>query len=328
MAIVTTLSNPKISVIMAVKDSEKYLREAIESVLQQTFTDFEFIIIDDYSTDSSAKIVLEYKDLRIKCIKNQSPLGLAKSLNIGLDIARGEYIARLDADDVCLPNRFEHQVRFLNEHPQIGVLGSGIRLIDDQGNTIYDVHFPTDHDVIKWQLCFHNPIAHPTVMMRLAVVKQADGYDPALIRSQDYDLWWRMSLISELANLYEINIHLRQHSGQVTNVQRNEQFECGLKINQRYLSALVGAAISQDVIRNLWTNNYPTLKDGVSAGHLILDCLDRICESVQSNRLKQSITQDAFSKVSLIVGPFLEKPKTWCLLWRTFDRMKGVQAYL
>ena len=309
---------------MAVKDGEKYLQQAIDSVLQQTFSDFEFIIIDDYSIDSSAQIVLEYKDLRIKLIRNLSPLGLAKSLNLGLDIAKGEYIARLDADDVCLPNRFEDQVRFLNEHPQIGVLGTGIRLIDDQGNTIYDVHFPTDHDVIKWQLCFRNPIAHPSVMMRHAAVKQADGYDPALIHSQDYDLWWRMSFTSQLANLHKVDVHLRQHSGQVTNVHRSEQFKCGLRINQKHLSALLGNAISEDVIRNVWTNNYPSPEDALIAGELILDCLGMTCKSVQSKRLKQFITQDAISKIRSVIGPFVKRPKTWFFLWRTFGRMKGV----
>ena len=304
---------------MAVKDGEKYLRQAVDSVLQQTFGDFEFIIIDDYSVDSSTKIIEEYKDLRIRFIRNQSHLGLTKSLNIGLDIAKGEYIARLDADDVCLPKRFEDQIRFLNKHPQIGVLGTGISLIDDQG-TIQDVHFPTDHDLIKWQLCFYNPIAHPSAMMRLATVKQAGGYDPALIHSQDYDLWWRMSFISELANLYEIDVHLRQHSRQVTNVDRNEQFEFGIKINQKHLSALLGNAISEDVIRNLWTNNYSALEDAILASQLILDYLDRTCESIQLERSKQFITHDAISKICAITGPFVKKPEVWFLLWRTFSK--------
>jgi len=319
MARLPTLSNPKISVIMAVKDGEKYLRQSVDSVLQQTFSDFEFIIIDDYSIDSSTKIVEKYKDLRIRSIRNQSHLGLTKSLNIGLDIAKGEYIARLDADDVCLPTRFEDQVRFLDKHPLIGVLGTGISLIDDQG-TIQDVHFPTEHDLIKWQLCFYNPIAHPSVMMRIAAVKQAGGYDPTLTYSQDYDLWWRMSFISELANLYEIDVHLRQHSRQVTNVDRSEQFKFGMKINQKHLSALLGNPISEDVIRNLWTNSYPTLEDAILAGQLILDYLDRTCESIQSKRLKQFITQDAISKIRSIIGPFVKKPEIWFLLWRTFSK--------
>jgi len=305
---------------MAVRDGEKYLRQAVDSVLQQTFSDFEFIIIDDYSIDSSTRIVEEYKDLRIRFIRNQSHLGLTKTLNLGLDIAKGEYIARLDADDVCLPNRFEDQVKFLNKHPQIGVLGTGISLIDDLGNIIQDVHFPTNHNLIKWQLCFYNPIVHPSVMMRLTAVRQVGNYDPALIHSQDYDLWWRMSFISELANLYEIDMHLRQHPRQVTNVQRSEQFRFGLKIDQKHLSALLGISISEDVIRNLWTNNYPAPEDAISAGQLVVEYLDRTCESIRSNQLKRLITQDAILKIYSIISPFVKKPKIWFLLWRTFSK--------
>jgi glycosyltransferase involved in cell wall biosynthesis len=310
--------NPIISVIMAVKDGQKYIRQAIDSVLGQTCGDFEFIIIDDGSTDGSLQLIENFDDSRITLIKNQNHLGLSKSLNAGLYAARGEYIARMDADDICLPERFEKQIRFLDQHPQIAVLGTGIKLIDEQGKTIQDVHLPIDSDLIKWQLCFINPIAHPSVMMRGAAVKQVGGYDPELIRSQDYDLWWRLSAKYQLANLPDILVLLRQHSRQVSNANRSEQFEFGLKINQKNLSSLFGHVIPEAVIRNLWTNKCPTVEDAFLSGQLILDYFHKISEGIQSRQVKYSLTQDATFKIHSIIGPFLKKPKIWFLLWRTF----------
>ena len=303
---------------MAVKDGQKYLHQAIDSVLGQTFSDFEFIIIDDCSADGSLAIIENYADSRITLIKNQNHLGLSKSLNAGLAAARGEYIARMDADDICLPERFEKQVRFLDQHPQIAVLGTGIKLIDKQGKTIQDVHLPIDSDLIKWQLCFINPIAHPSVMMRGATVKQIGGYDPELTRSQDYDLWWRLSAKYRLANLSDILVHLRQHSGQVSNANRSEQFEFGLKINQKHLSSLFGHEISEAVIRNLWTNKFLTVEDALLSGQLVLNYFHKTRKGFQSRRSLHLMVQDATFKTHAIIRPFLKKPKIWFLFWRTF----------
>ena len=310
--------NPKVSVIMAVKDGRKYLRQAIDSVLGQAFGDFEFIIIDDGSADGSQSIIENYTDPRIQLIRNQNHLGLSASLNAGLQAARGEYIARMDADDVCLPERFEKQVRFLDQHSQIAVLGTGIRLIDEKGLAIQDVPMPADNDLIKWQLGFLNPIAHPSVMMRGAVVRQAGGYDPQLTHAQDYDLWWRLSAANPLANLSDILMLLRQHPGQVSQVNRSEQFEFGLKIIHKHLSSLLGHVIAEDVIRNVWTRRCPAVEDALAASRLILEYFRKISAGMRSGRSQHEMTQDAAFKIRAIIRPFLKKPKTWLLLWRTF----------
>jgi glycosyltransferase involved in cell wall biosynthesis len=318
MTAVDSLKKPKISVIMAVKDGREFLRQAIDSVLGQTFGNFEFIIIDDGSADGSLPIIKTYGDPRIRLMTNRDHPGLSASLNAGLNAARGEYIARMDADDVCLPERLERQVRFLDRHPRIAALGTGIRLIDEQGRAIQDVPLPEDNDLIKWQLCFLNPIAHPSAMMRQAAVKQAGGYDPELTHAQDYDLWWRLSAGNRLANLSDILMLLRQHPGQVSQVNRSEQLAFGIKIIQKHLSSLLGHAIAEDVIRNVWARQCPAVGDALLSGRLILECFRKTSAGMQSQRAKQAVTKDATFKIHAIIRPFLKKPKTWPLLWHTF----------
>ena len=125
------IKTPKITVLMPVYNGEKYLKESIESILKQTFRDFEFLIINDTSTDESEKIIRSFKDSRIKLIKNEKNIGLTKSLNKGLDLAKGEYMARMDADDISLPKRLEIQVAFMDKNPKIGVIGAWAKVIGE-----------------------------------------------------------------------------------------------------------------------------------------------------------------------------------------------------
>jgi len=165
---------PSVSVIMSVYNGERYLREAIDSILTQTYTDFEFVIINDASTDASSGILAKYAthDSRIILLQNDTNLGLTKSLNIGLRLARGRYIARQDADDISLPHRFERQVRYLDEHPETMLLGAQCLLIDAQGMPIADrSHFPTTEMTIRWYLLADNAIAHPTVLFRRSLIE-------------------------------------------------------------------------------------------------------------------------------------------------------------
>jgi glycosyltransferase involved in cell wall biosynthesis len=143
---------PRISVVMSVYNGEKYLRQAIESILQQTYTDFEFIIIDDGSTDSSREIIQSYDDKRIRLVINEQNIGLTKSLNKGIRLAKGEFIARMDADDISLPQRFEKQVAYLDSHPEVGVLGTYANIIDHRGKIINNIIFPTEHETILWTM--------------------------------------------------------------------------------------------------------------------------------------------------------------------------------
>ncbi|MCP8967838.1 glycosyltransferase family 2 protein [Ectobacillus ponti] len=184
---------PKVSVAMSVYNGERYLAEAIESILNQTYSEFEFIICDDASNDRSVIIVEEYMktDSRITLIRNEKNMGLAASLNRCIEVARGDYIARMDADDISFPNRFQEQISFLDNNPNIAFVCGGVHLIDENG--VWGSRLSktplTKENVYKYQ-----PIAHPTTMIRKDVLKEVDYYTvaPYTVRGQDFDLWCKI----------------------------------------------------------------------------------------------------------------------------------------
>lgn len=185
---------PKVSVIMSIFNEERYLKESIESILNQTYGDFEFIICDDGSTDSSLDIVRSYmkKDERIILLKNETNLGLAASLNRCLAISKGEYIARMDADDIALKDRFKKQVDFLDNNQRVAVICGGINFIDEN-NHIWGKKL-VNTPITKKSIFLNNPIVHPTVMMRKEAIMSVGGYtvSPITRKGQDFDLWCKL----------------------------------------------------------------------------------------------------------------------------------------
>lgn len=182
---------PAISVVMPAFNAERYLGEAIESILSQTFTDFEFIIINDGSTDKTESIIQSYKDPRIVYIKNNTNLGLSKSFNIGIERATGQYIARMDADDVSVPERFATQISLLKRKPHVDLVGSSIWRIDKDGNKLGVHSRPEKHMEIKFMSLFSTPMIHPTIMGRTETFK-THRYNEDFFNSEDYELWSRL----------------------------------------------------------------------------------------------------------------------------------------
>jgi glycosyltransferase involved in cell wall biosynthesis len=199
---------PKVSVVMPAYNGERFLREAIDSVLKQTFRDFEFIIVDDCSTDGTWEIIAAYaaQDSRIVPFRNIQNTGAGGARNAGLKLANGEYVAAMDADDVLLTNRLELQVKFLDTHPEVGLVAGSVRRIDANGNFLSLWSVPTEHDVLLAQLLFNNPFAQPTVMMRRVIMEQIGGYSDYFSRTgnDDYDMWWRMSRVTKLAAVPQV----------------------------------------------------------------------------------------------------------------------------
>ncbi|MBN1427561.1 MAG: glycosyltransferase [Anaerolineae bacterium] len=228
---------PQISVVMSVYNGERYLREAIDSILNQTFGDFEFIIINDCSTDGTAAILDSYDDARIVQLNNKQNLGLSVSLNRGLDIASGEYIARMDADDISLPERFSRQLAFMNEHPHCTVVATRMALVDGDGCFIR--YAPEDMQSITWEeiqstMPRINCIGHPTVMMRTMVIKDYRYRKTA--HSQDYDLWLRLCSDGKIiCKLDEILLHYRVHSTSITSLSRINNPLKTSKVRTNYL---------------------------------------------------------------------------------------------
>jgi len=213
---------PAVSVLMPVHNGAPWVRDAVESILTQTLEDLELIVIDDGSTDATPEILAGARDPRLR-VERRERAGLTRSLNVALGLARSALIARLDADDVALPERLERQRAFLDAHAEVGLLGTGAREVDEAGRTAREVRPPADDRAIRRALIRRNPFVHSSVMMRRSVLERVGGYDEALPVAQDYDLWMRMSRLTRLANLPAPLVVRRLLPGRVSAVRDDER---------------------------------------------------------------------------------------------------------
>lgn len=195
---------PKVSVVMPVYNGERTVGKAVDSILQQTFTNLELVIVDDASTDNTWSILSGYaeRDSRVVLERNPTNRGVAHTRNCGLGLARGEYIAVHDADDVSAPHRLSIQVAYLDTHPQAGAVGSPARRIDANGRVLSTTSVPGDPQVIRALLLLQNPLIHATGTIRHHLLKQLNGYRP-YVTTDDYDLWWRLSRLAEIHTVQE-----------------------------------------------------------------------------------------------------------------------------
>jgi len=231
----------KVTVLLSVYNGEKYLRHAVESILSQTFADFEFIILDDGSTDGTWNMLSGYSDRRIKLVRNEVNIGLTKSLNRGLALACGEYIARMDADDVSLPTRLAIQTQFLDANPDVGVLASNIENINSQGDVTLTRKLDCHPDLVKWYELFYNHVAgHSRVMFRASLTREVGGYDDTLTTAQDYDLWSRMAQRTHLVILPDVLHQARIHEGNMSFARFEHQQLNAHVIAYRNLDDLMG----------------------------------------------------------------------------------------
>lgn len=274
---------PRVTVLMSVFNSAQFLRESVESIQKQTWTDFEFVIIDDGSTDGSGVILKEIQDERFRIQRNQTNRGLTCSLRSGCAFARGEFIARLDADDVALPTRLQTQVEYLVRHPDVGLLGTAYVEVDEQGREVRVVRFPASDIDIRWKAFLQNPIAHPTVMLRREVLtRHALSYDEAFQTTQDYDLWSRMLTFTKAANLDEPLVRYRLSAG-ITSNRREEQLRNHDRIAARTICEnLSGIRVTTEEVSQLRSMfggpcDYVqgTPRDKISLGRLYLNMLQK-----------------------------------------------------
>jgi len=212
------MSIPAITVLMPVYNSERYVAEAVKSILDQTFRDFEFLIINDGSTDDSIDIVREFSDPRIRVINTENQ-GVAAALRLGVEIAKGAYIARMDADDESLPNRLEIEKRCLDEHPEIVVVHGSVENISSEGVPIFLKRDEGHSNIVtKWLLNWKNVLIHSTVMLRAAVLKEHDlNYRLEMNRAEDFDLWNRLAQVGDFMYLPDVLIKYRVHTENVSN---------------------------------------------------------------------------------------------------------------
>jgi len=226
---------------MPVYNGEKYLAQAIDSILDQTLKDFEFLILNDGSNDNSEKIILKYNDSRIIYVKNDQNLGLSYTLNKGLQLAKGKYIARMDCDDVSSHDRFEKQANFLYNNPAVGIVGSWTSIIGSQQIS----NDPTTNAELKVRLLWQCALAHPTVMMNSELLKKFGlRYDVNYKYSQDYDLWARAAQHFELANIPEPLLYYRQHEKQMSSTYGDLTVEEPLRTRLLQIQMLANVPIN------------------------------------------------------------------------------------
>lgn len=226
---------PTISVALTVYNSDRYLSRCLDSILNQTFADFEFLIIDDGSTDQSLRILRDYatQDPRIR-LTHQANLGIPKTRNALLQQATGDFVAVMDADDVALPDRFAQQVDFLRSYPDVVCVGSAVDWIDESDRYLGHCPMPEQNEEIQRLLVGGiSMLHHPCTMVQRAAMLQVGGYDESMVASSDLDLWLRLGEIGQLANLPQTLLHYRLHSQSITHSKQRRQSQDALHACQR-----------------------------------------------------------------------------------------------
>lgn len=222
---------PIVSVIMPVYNAEKYLCDSIESILKQTLHDFEFIIIDDGSSDGTSSIINDnYNDKRIIYVKNSENKGIVYSLNRGLALAKGKYIARMDADDICVETRLTDQVNFLDTHPDIDICGAYVQNFSDLG--LGEVRkYPVSSEIIRASLVFNNVFAHPVVMMRHStLLEHGIHYDEKFLNAEDFGLWSSMLEFGGYANIPKVLLRYRVNDTSISALRPNRIMRGRIKV--------------------------------------------------------------------------------------------------
>ena len=251
------MSKPRVSVIMPVYNTAIYLGEAMVSVLSQTFSDFEFLIINDGSTDDCDAVISRFHDSRIRYLKNEQNMGLVYTLNRGIDEARGQWIARMDGDDISLPDRFAEQMLYLSSHPEVDVLACRVELIDENGNSSgewrEDAAAVAAEEIID-HLPVNNCIAHPTVMISADVLKQF-RYLPEQSQAEDYDLWLRLAASGKI--IHKLDKILLKHRIIRSSFTRSRQQNVFAKLAEtkfRFVSYARKNGISGSLVRKTYIN--------------------------------------------------------------------------
>lgn len=277
---------------MSVYNAERYLAEALSSILQQTYTNFEFIIVNDGSMDNSLSIIRSFQDNRIELIDNQGNKGLIYSLNTAFKKANGKYIVRMDADDISFPDRIETQIRFMEENPQIGVCSCNYLQFSESESKMYRAL--TNHDEIFSFMLFNCSVVHPTLVIRKDIInKQQVVFDEKFKHAEDYELWSRLLFDCRFSSVDQVLLKYRLHAHQVSTVYKTDQHANANKIRENMLMK-AGFSFTADELQvfcrlgnSLLITNYKDLT-------LLETFLNKLID--QNNRLK-IVSPSVFERV-------------------------------
>lgn len=246
--------NILVSIILPVFNGEQYLEECLKSIWQQSFSDFECIVIDDGSTDSTPLILASQSDKRLRIINQNVQGGICKALNLGIECAQGRYLVRMDADDICHPRRLQKQIEFLDQHPQIGFCGSWVRRFGE--NQVPQVYSrPVSFQKIRAYAVFDNPMIHSSVMIRSECLRSlTHGYKEDFAGAEDYELWTRLMENTECENLSEVLLEYRVHPQSITLTKTDTMDRLACRILKRELYKLGIAPSEREVLQHrLWS---------------------------------------------------------------------------
>ncbi len=255
------MKKPYVTVLMSVYNGQAFLKEAINSILTQTFQDFEFLIIDDGSQDESAPIIQSFRDERIRYVKNPENKGLHYSLNRGLELAQGEFIARMDCDDISDSRRLEKQVAFMKSHSDIAVCGTWVETIGE--NAGFVKKYFTKHDDIHASLLFNTSLAHPSVLMRKSSLNESNlQYDTTFkYFEEDYNLWVELSRKNKFAVIPEVLLFYRIHKKSVTSIHTEDR-KSGVSAIRKKQLEWIGLRPSEEDMR-IHNSLYPAQGENI-----------------------------------------------------------------
>lgn len=231
--------DPLVTVVLPVHNGEAFVREAVISILDQSFRQLELLVVDDASTDGTAAIVESFADPRLRVLANASNIGLARSLNRGIEASGAPYVARMDADDLALPLRLERQMELLERRPEVGLCCTNVSSVDATGAAVSAAWWPRSVLPLEWELLWANPVAHPSVVLRRDVLEES-GLRYRDVPAEDDDLWVRLALRTRFVRLDEVLLHYRVHGSNRTIVDAPEHLGGALGARREYASAVAG----------------------------------------------------------------------------------------
>lgn len=251
--------NPRISIIMPVYNADNYLSESIESILSQSFNDFEFMIYNDGSSDNSDQIIRSYSDKRIRYFNFEQNIGIVYILNHGLKCSKGDYIARMDADDISMLTRFEEQVAFMEANPTVGICGTWF---ENFGTITGIAKTPILEEEVQLSFFYGTPLGHPTVMMRRSMLEQFNlRYNNDFLYAEDYELFERASVHFPILNIPKVLLQYRKHPTQVTNLKWQHQYFLAGKIQARHFLRALDNVQAADIN---WMENFFTARSSIN----------------------------------------------------------------
>ncbi len=322
---------PRVTVLLATYNDEPFLGAAIDSVLAQTFSDFELLVVIDASTDRSRDIVESYRDAHVRLLVNETNIGLAASLNRGLAIIASDYVARLDGNDLCFPERLARQAAYLDAHPEVAVVGSQATLIDVAGRSIGKLRRPVTDLGMRWHRIFGSPLIHSSVMFRRTIVWDAlGGYDGRFRFGEDFELWNRLAKEHAMRNLPEALVAYRDDPCSITGAERRPERDGYLARKAPMVYGNLREELRWDDVPRRWAELWvetgdalipQTAEDVRDVVAMIESCTDRFASLHPEAAANEEVIahQAGMLARALVKAPVAGRPfslQLWKMIWR------------